>query len=65
MALAFHHAVLGEQDKARVVIDRIRELVRTGDDAHHADIPHFLAGQPLAGVQIVGHTPRAFPDPTR
>ncbi|WP_251096567.1 hypothetical protein [Streptomyces sp. Caat 7-52] len=38
LALAFHHAVLGEEDKAGAVIDRLRELARTGDYAYYADI---------------------------
>ncbi|WP_331761928.1 ATP/GTP-binding protein [Streptomyces sp. NBC_01546] len=44
LALAFHHAVQGEEDKVRVVINRLRELSRTGDYAYYADISHFMAG---------------------
>ncbi|MBM7167553.1 ATP/GTP-binding protein [Streptomyces sp. G44] len=44
LALAFHHAVQGEEDKVRTAIDRLRELARTGDYAYYADIAHFMAG---------------------
>ncbi|GGX29512.1 ATP/GTP-binding protein [Streptomyces chryseus] len=43
LALAFHHAVQGEEDKVRTVIDRLRDLARTGDYAHYADIAHYMA----------------------
>ncbi|MEU0665671.1 hypothetical protein ABZ508_26280 [Streptomyces lavendulocolor] len=49
LALAFHHAVLGEQDKVRVVIDRLRELTRTGDYAYYADIARYMGGLPIPG----------------
>ncbi|MFC8015448.1 hypothetical protein [Streptomyces cinereoruber] len=49
LALAFHHAVLGERDKVRAVIDRLRELSRTGDYAYYADIAHYMGGLPLPG----------------
>ncbi|WP_324605384.1 hypothetical protein [Streptomyces sp. NRRL F-2664] len=44
LALAFHHAVQGEEDKVQVVISRLRELAGTGDYAYYADIAHFMAG---------------------
>ncbi|WP_432171233.1 ATP/GTP-binding protein [Streptomyces sp. 1222.5] len=53
LALAFHHAVLGEQDKVRAVIDRLRELARTGDYAYYTDVAHFMAGLPLPGPSAV------------
>ncbi|MEV4190332.1 zeta toxin family protein [Streptomyces toxytricini] len=49
LALAFHHAVLGEQDKVRAVIGRLRELARAGDYAYYADIAHYMGGLPLPG----------------
>ncbi|MFF1405105.1 ATP/GTP-binding protein [Streptomyces sp. NPDC058294] len=49
LALAFHHAVLGEQDKVRAVIDRLHELARTGDYAYYADIVHYMGGLALPG----------------
>lgn len=47
LALAFHHAVQGDHDKVRAVIDRIRELAQTGDYAYCTDLAHFMAGLPL------------------
>ncbi|MEU0273783.1 SPOR domain-containing protein [Streptomyces sp. NPDC006307] len=47
LALAFHHAVLGERDKVRAVIDRLRELARTGDYVYYADIAYYMADLPL------------------
>ncbi|MFE0737480.1 ATP/GTP-binding protein [Streptomyces sp. NPDC058855] len=47
LSLAFHHAVLGERDKVRAVVDRLRELARTGDYAYYADIAHYMGGVPL------------------
>ncbi|MFF9896827.1 hypothetical protein [Streptomyces longispororuber] len=47
LALAFHHAVQGEQDKVRAVIHRLRELARGGDYAYYTDIAHFMGGIPL------------------
>jgi hypothetical protein len=47
LALAFHHGVLGEQDKVRAVIDRLHGLTRTGDYAYYADIAHYMGGLPL------------------
>ncbi|MFF5256869.1 hypothetical protein ACFY4K_33160 [Streptomyces leeuwenhoekii] len=49
LALAFHHAVLGEQDKVRAVTGRLRDLARTGDYAYYADIAHYMGGLPLPG----------------
>ncbi|MEU6895919.1 hypothetical protein ABZ934_30000 [Streptomyces sp. NPDC046557] len=48
LALAFHHAVLGEHDKVRAVIDRLRELARAGDYGYYADIAHYMGGLPLS-----------------
>ncbi|MGW2777308.1 hypothetical protein ACWC4C_33220 [Streptomyces olivaceoviridis] len=49
LALAFHHAVLGEQDKLRAVIDRLRDFARTDDYAYYADLAHYMGGLPLPG----------------
>ncbi|MEU5092809.1 hypothetical protein [Streptomyces sp. NPDC021356] len=49
LALAFHHAALGEQDTVRAAIDRLHELARTGDYAYYADIAHYMGGLPLPG----------------
>ncbi|MFD5512140.1 ATP/GTP-binding protein [Streptomyces sp. NPDC127051] len=47
LALAFHHAIAGEQDKVRAVIDRLNALARTGDYIYYADIARYMAGLPL------------------
>ncbi|MDN3293394.1 hypothetical protein QWM81_04925 [Streptomyces ficellus] len=47
LALAFHRAVLGEYDKVRTVIDRLRELPWTGDYVYYADIAHSMADLPM------------------
>ncbi|MFD5882791.1 hypothetical protein [Streptomyces yangpuensis] len=47
LALALHHAVLGEHDKVRTVIARLHELAERGDYAYYADIAHHMAGLPL------------------
>ncbi|WP_308315927.1 hypothetical protein [Streptomyces sp. CC228A] len=47
LALAFHHAALGEHHKVRAVIDRLHVLARTGDYAYYADIAHYMAALPL------------------
>ncbi|WP_406156367.1 hypothetical protein OG298_01700 [Streptomyces sp. NBC_01005] len=45
LALAFHHAVRGEdQDLAATIV---RELTATGDFAYFTDIAHFMAALPL------------------
>ncbi|MGI5485039.1 ATP/GTP-binding protein [Streptomyces lavendofoliae] len=44
LGLAFHHAVQGDENKVSAVIDRLRELARSGDYAYYADIAHFMAG---------------------
>ncbi|MEU2228624.1 hypothetical protein [Streptomyces sp. NPDC018347] len=56
LAIAFHHAVLGDHDKVRAVIDRLRELARTGDYPYYADIAHFMAGLPLPEPSITRWT---------
>ncbi|WP_324290913.1 ATP/GTP-binding protein [Streptomyces sp. H27-S2] len=53
LTLAFHHAILGEQDKLRAVIDRLNELAQTGDYAYYADIAHYMAGLPLTSTSTV------------
>ncbi|MGV9761489.1 hypothetical protein ACWDUC_37600 [Streptomyces tricolor] len=47
VVVAFYHAVLGEHDKVRTAVDRLRDLARSGDYAYYADIAHFMTGQPL------------------
>ncbi|MFH8642333.1 ATP/GTP-binding protein [Streptomyces goshikiensis] len=44
LALVFHHAVTGEQDKARAAIARLTELTRTGDYRYCVDAAHHMAG---------------------
>ncbi|MFD3760888.1 hypothetical protein [Streptomyces sp. NPDC058622] len=56
LALAFHHAVQGDHDKVRAVIDRLRELTRSGDYAYYADLVHFMAGLPLQGPSTIRWT---------
>ncbi|MGW4689680.1 tetratricopeptide repeat protein [Streptomyces sp. NPDC004244] len=47
LALALHHAVLGEHDKVRTVIDRLHDLAERGDYAYCADVAHYMAGLPM------------------
>ncbi|WP_051803760.1 hypothetical protein [Streptomyces albus] len=47
LALAFQHAVRGEDEDLAAVIDRLRALTATGDFAYFTDITHFMAGLPL------------------
>ncbi|WP_328512768.1 ATP/GTP-binding protein (plasmid) [Streptomyces sp. NBC_00376] len=47
LALAFHHAVRGEDQALTATIDRLRALTATGDFAYFTDIAHFMAGLPL------------------
>ncbi|MEU3353061.1 hypothetical protein [Streptomyces sp. NPDC037389] len=47
LALAFHHAVRGEDQDLAATIDRLCELTATGDFAYFTDIAHFMAGLPL------------------
>ncbi|WP_326615195.1 ATP/GTP-binding protein (plasmid) [Streptomyces scopuliridis] len=47
LALAFHHAVHGEDQGLAATIGRLRELTATGDFAYFTDIAHFMAGLPL------------------
>ncbi|MFD0271729.1 hypothetical protein ACFVGY_34935 [Streptomyces sp. NPDC127106] len=47
LAAALHHAVLGEHDKVRTVIERLHALAERGDYAYYADIAHYMAGLPL------------------
>ncbi|MFJ2598653.1 hypothetical protein [Streptomyces erythrochromogenes] len=47
LALAFHHAVRGEDQDLVVTIGRLRELTVSGDFAYFVDIAHFMAGLPL------------------
>lgn len=56
LALAFHHAIADEPDKARAVIDRLNELTRGGDYAYYVDIAHFMAGLPLPGPSDIRWT---------
>ncbi|WP_406514555.1 ATP/GTP-binding protein [Streptomyces sp. NBC_00161] len=47
VALALHHAVLGETGKVRAVIDRLHQCAQRGDYAYYADVAHYMAGLPL------------------
>ncbi|MER5781310.1 ATP/GTP-binding protein [Streptomyces mobaraensis] len=47
LALAFHHAVRGEDQDLTTTIDRLRDLTATGDFAYFVDIAHFMADRPL------------------
>nr|MDT0519920.1 ATP/GTP-binding protein [Streptomyces sp. DSM 41633] len=43
LALVFHHAVTGEQDKARAAITRLTELTRNGDYRYCVAAAHHMA----------------------
>lgn len=47
LALAFHHAVRGEEQDLAATISRLRELTATGDFAYFTDIAHFMGALPL------------------
>ncbi|MFE9259230.1 hypothetical protein [Streptomyces sp. NPDC006879] len=47
LALAFHHAVRGEDQGLAATIDRLRAHTTTGDFAYFTDIAHYMAGLPL------------------
>ncbi|MFE5097025.1 ATP/GTP-binding protein [Streptomyces sp. NPDC056638] len=47
LALAFHHAVRGEDQDMAATISRLRELTAIGDFAYFTDIAHFMAALPL------------------
>ncbi|MFE3144292.1 ATP/GTP-binding protein [Streptomyces scopuliridis] len=47
LALAFHHAVRGEDQGLAATIARLRELTATGGFAYFSDIAHFMAALPL------------------
>ncbi|MEU9321415.1 ATP/GTP-binding protein [Streptomyces sp. NPDC048295] len=49
LALAFHHAVRGEDQDLAATISRLRELTATGGFAYFTDIAHFMAALPLPG----------------
>ncbi|MER6316587.1 hypothetical protein ABT237_22890 [Streptomyces sp. NPDC001581] len=49
LALAFQHAVRGEDQDMAATIDRLRALTVTGDFAYFTDIAHFMAALPLPG----------------
>ncbi|MFJ2419952.1 ATP/GTP-binding protein [Streptomyces brevispora] len=49
LALAFHHAVRGEDQALAAAIDRLRTLTDAGDFAYFTDIAHFMAALPLPG----------------
>ncbi|MEV7713180.1 hypothetical protein [Streptomyces sp. NPDC088270] len=52
LALAFHHAVRGEDQALTATIDRLRALTATGDFAYFTDIAHFMAGLPLPSPSL-------------
>ncbi|MER6218837.1 hypothetical protein ABT213_33010 [Streptomyces sp. NPDC001674] len=47
LALAFHHAVRGEEQDQAATIGRLHALTTTGDFAYFTDIAHYMAGLPL------------------
>ncbi|MER8073644.1 hypothetical protein ABTZ59_36020 [Streptomyces sp. NPDC094034] len=49
LAVAFHHAVRGEDQELAATIGRLRELTATGDFAYFAEIAHYMGGLPLPG----------------
>ncbi|MFF7975818.1 ATP/GTP-binding protein [Streptomyces sp. NPDC007905] len=57
LALTFHHAVQGADEKITDSIARLRELTRSGDYAYYADIAHFMTGLPLQA-----HSPARWVD---
>ncbi|MDX5566606.1 ATP/GTP-binding protein, partial [Streptomyces sp. ID05-04B] len=52
LALAFHHAVRGEDQGLAVTIGRLRAFTANGDFAYFTDIAHFMAGLPLPGPTV-------------
>ncbi|GGO58863.1 ATP/GTP-binding protein [Streptomyces lasiicapitis] len=58
LALAFHQAVLDDQDGLAATIDRLREQTRGGDYTYYTDIASFMAGLPLPA----DHTPPRWLD---
>ncbi|KIF03876.1 ATP/GTP-binding protein, partial [Streptomyces sp. RSD-27] len=56
LALAFHHAVRGEEQDQAATIGRLRALTTTGDFAYFTDIAHFMAGLPLPEVSTTRWT---------
>ncbi|MFD6970054.1 hypothetical protein [Streptomyces sp. NPDC059979] len=48
LALAFHHAVLAEDQDQAATISRLRALTATGDFAYFTDVTHFMADLPLS-----------------
>ncbi|MEU5902493.1 hypothetical protein [Streptomyces venezuelae] len=56
LALAFHHAVRGEDQALAATTDRLRTLTATGDFAYFTDIAHFMAGLPLPEPSAVRWT---------
>ncbi|MER5618980.1 hypothetical protein [Streptomyces sp. NPDC002215] len=56
LALAFHHAVRGEDQGLAATISWLRELTSTGDFAHFTDIAHFMAALPLPEPSITRWT---------
>ncbi|MEU9677866.1 hypothetical protein AB0D92_30695 [Streptomyces parvus] len=47
LALAFHHAICGDDQATAATIGRLRTLTATGDFAYFTDVAHFMAGLPL------------------
>ncbi|KIF05681.1 ATP/GTP-binding protein, partial [Streptomyces sp. RSD-27] len=56
LALAFHHAVRGEEQDQAATIDRLRTLTATGDFAYFCDIASFMAALPLPGPSPIRWT---------
>ncbi|MFJ5803702.1 P-loop NTPase family protein [Streptomyces decoyicus] len=63
LALAFHHAVRGEDQDLAASISRLRTLTASGDFAYFTDIAHFMASLPLPGPSLT--TWVDGPDPVR
>lgn len=55
IALAFHQAVLNDQEALAATIGRLREQVRSGGYAYCVDIAHFLGGLPLPEDHVRPH----------
>ena len=55
LALAFHHAVRGDDTSLTATIDRLSDLTRSGDYAYYVDITHFMAGLPLPADHAAPH----------
>ncbi|MBT2469365.1 ATP/GTP-binding protein [Streptomyces sp. ISL-66] len=48
LTIAFHHAVLGNEDQTDAAITRIRGLTQNGDYSYYTDLVAFMVGRTLA-----------------